>query len=406
MQRVSVVLPLSFLLLAGLAVPAGAVITPMGPQEMLLDPIAGRLYTYLAYDNRILAMDVASGLLVSIITEVGILGDRYEGTGIRTIALDEQAGRLFAISSAERGPDGQSWTLYVIDTTQGTIVQKLSMGVSPSPSHSQLLTDPVHSKLYAVGETDTLVYDTISLADLGTLPGGRWALIDRESDKLYLVDDEGLAVINTADDTILAEAPRPQGFPFGMAVDPLRDRFYLALEGAIHVLDTATQQWLDPLPNVPSIIFALAVDPGDGELYIAGREEGGDMMNFYVFVLSPDTGEHKTTITFQEPPAPEGYECLGYEWVNMGRWTLAPDGGTIYGSGNTMSRCRPEAHLAFVLDTEAETVVEWLPRLPTLPDTGGQLASGGWLALAGFGLSLSGILVYCLQSRPAKSSYH
>ena len=45
MQRVSVVLPLSFLLLAGLAVPAGAVITPMGPQEMLLDPIAGRLYT-------------------------------------------------------------------------------------------------------------------------------------------------------------------------------------------------------------------------------------------------------------------------------------------------------------------------------------------------------------------------
>jgi len=63
-----------------------------------------------------------------------------------------------------------------------------------------------------------------------------------------------------------------------------------------------------------------------------------------------------------------------------------------------MSHCRPEAHLAFVLDTEAEVLVEWLPRLPVLPETGGQWVGGGWLVLAGIGLLLLGVLVYRLHS--------
>jgi hypothetical protein len=188
-----------------------------------------------------------------------------------------------------------------------------------------------------------------------------------------------------------------------MAVDPPRGRFYLALEGAIHVLDTTTQQWLDPLRDVPSNLHALAVDPADGELYIAGREEDGDLMTFYVFVLSPQTGERKTTIAFQEPQPPEGYECGGFLWVIVNRLTPTPDGGRIYGSGNAMWRCHPEAHLAFVLDTEAEALVEWLPRLPVLPETGGQGVNGGWLVLAGMGLLSLGVFVYRLHSGQRKS---
>ena len=75
------------------------------------------------------------------------------------------------------------------------------------------------------------------------------------------------------------------------------------------------------------------------------------------------------------------------------RWA----GGRIYGSGNAMSRCRPEAHLAFVLDTEAEALVEWLPRLPVLPETGGQSVDGGWWVLAG--VSDCCFLAFSFQSR-------
>jgi len=217
------------------------------------------------------------------------------------------------------------------------------------------------------------------------------------------VSDESVTVMNTADDTLLAERSRPEGFPCEMAVDPLRGRFYLALEGAIHVLDTATQQWLDPLTDVPSDLHALTVDPADGELYIAGREEDGDLMTFYVFVLLPQTGERKTTMAFQEPQPPEGYECGGFLWVIVNRLTPDPASGRIYGSGNAMSRCHPEAHLAFVLDTEAEALVEWLPRLPVLPETGGQGVDGGWLVLAGMGLLSLGVLVYRLPSEKRKN---
>jgi hypothetical protein len=396
--RGATALLLGLLLLAGMAAPARAVVSQEGPQELLLDPVAGRLYTYLAYDNRILAMDVVSGQLVSIITDVGIPGNRYEGTGIQTLALDEQAGRLFAINSVARGPEGQSWMLFAIDAAQGTIVQQIPLGVSLSPPRRQLLADPDHGKLYAVGEADTVIYDAATLAEQGMLPGGQWSLLDRENGHLYLVSDESIAVMNTADDTMLAELSRPEGFPQGMALDPLRGRFYLALEGAIHMLDTTTQQWLDSLTDVPPEIFTLAVDPADGELYIAGREEDGDLMTFYVFVLSPETGERKTTIAFQEPKPPEGYECGGFLWVIVNKLTPAPAGGQIYGSGNAMSRCHPEAHLAFVLDTETEALVEWLPRLPVLPETGGQGVDGGWLALAGIGLLALGVLVYHLHS--------
>jgi len=394
MRGAAVTLLLGLLLLAGVAVPAKAVVTQEGPQELLLDPVAGRLYTYLAYDNRILAMDVGSGQLVSIITDVGIPGNRYEGTGIQTLALDKRAGRLFAINSVARGPEGQTWMLFAIDAAQGVIVQQIPLGVSLSPPRRQLLVDPVHSELYAVGEADTVVYDAATLAERGALPGGQWPLLDREGDRLYLVSDKSVAVMNTADDTMLVELSRPEGFPHGMAVDAPRGRFYLALEGAIHVLDTTTHQWLDPLTDVPSSIHTLAVDPADGELYIAGREEDGDLMTFYVFVLSLETGERKTTIAFQEPKPPEGYECGGFLWVIVNRLTPDPAGGRIYGSGNAMSRCHPGAHLAFVLDTEAEALVEWLPRLPVLPETGGQGVGGGWLVLAGMGLLLLGVLVY------------
>jgi hypothetical protein len=398
MWGAAVGLLLGLLLLVGVAVPARAVVSQAGPQELLLDPVAGRLYTYLAYDNRILAMDVVSGQLVSVITDVGIPGNRYEGTGIQTLALDEQAGRLFAINSVARGPEGQTWMLFAIDAAQGTIVQQIPLGVSQSPPGRLLLADPAHSKLYAVGEADTVVYGAVTLAEQGMLSGGQWSLLDREGSRLYVVSDESTAMVNTADDTVLAELPRPEGFPHGMAVDPPRGRFYLALEGVIHVLDTTTQQWLDPLTDVPSSIQTLTVDPADGELYIAGREDDGDMMTFYVFVMSPETGERKTTIAFQEPKAPGGYKCGGYVWVIVDRLTPTPAGGWIYGSGNAMSRCRPEAHLAFVLDTEAEALVEWLPRLPVLPETGGQWVGGGWLVLVGIGLLSLGILVYRLDS--------
>jgi DNA-binding beta-propeller fold protein YncE len=403
MRGAAAALLLGLLLLAGVAVPARAVVSQEGPQELLLDPVTGRLYTYLAYDNRILAMDVGSGQLVTVITDVGIPGNRYEGTGIRTLALDEQAGRLFAINSVARGPEGQTWMLFAIDAAQGTIEQQVPLGGTQQSPGRRLFADPDHGKLYAVGEAETMVYDAATLAEQGTLPGGRWSLLDREGGHLYLVDDESVVVMNTADDTLLAERSRPEGFPYEMAVDPPRGRFYLALEGAIHVLDTTTQQWLDPLTDVPSNVHALAVDPADGELYITGREEDGDLMTFYVFVLSPQTGERKTTIAFQEPQPPEGYECGGFLWVIVNRLTPDPASKRIYGSGNAMSRCHPEAHLAFVLDTEAEALVEWLPRLPVLPETGGQGVDGGWLVLAGIGLLSLGVFAYRLQGGQRKS---
>jgi hypothetical protein len=379
------VLLVSFLLAAGMAAPAKAIVSESGPMELLLDAGAGRLYTYLAYENRILVLDIASGQLVKVITDVGIPGYRYEGTGIRTLALDEQIGRLFAINSAARGPEGQSWTLFAIDATQGTIVQEVLLGDPPSMPYSRMVADGAHGKLYAIAPEYTTVYDSATLAEQTTLPGGELEWLDRGSSRLYLANEETLTIVNLADDAVLAELPLPARFQWGIALDPSRGRLYVGLEDAIHVLDTTTQEWLDPLTTEPAPGVAMAVDPADGELYIVGPGGDGEQTTYHILALSPETGERKTTIDFPEPAA-----CSGYPWISVSRLVADPRGGRIYGSGNAMSTCGPAAYLAFVLDTKAEGLLEWLPRLE-LPPTGGRPSDGGWLVWAGIGLLLSGL---------------
>jgi hypothetical protein len=393
------VLLASCLLVAGMAAPAKAVVSESGPMELLLDAGAGRLYTYLAYENRILVMDVASGQLAKVITDVGIPGYRYEGTGIRMLALDERLGRLFAINSAARGPEGQDWTLFAIDATQGAIVQQVLLGDPPSMPYSRLVADAAHGKLYAIAPEYTTVYDPATLAERTRLPGGRLELLDREGSRLYLANEERLVILNTTDDAVLAELPLPAKFQWGIAMDPSRGRLYVGLEDAIHVLDTTTQEWLDPLTAEPAPGIPMAVDPADGELYIVGPGGDGEQTTYHILALSPETGQRKTTIDFPEPAA-----CGGYPWITVSRLVADPAGGRIYGSGNAMSYCGPAAYLTFVLDTEAEGLLEWLPRLE-LPDTGGRPAGGGWLVWAGIGLLLSGLVTRVLpRKRGAKDA--
>jgi hypothetical protein len=397
-EGTTVALLLGLALLVGTAAPARAIVDESGPAELLLDPSKGRLYTHLYLDNSIMVMDVVSGQLVNVITDVGIPGYRYERTGIRALALDEQIGRLFAINSAERGPEGQhDWTLFAVDATQGTIVEQVSFGESSWLPNARLVADATHSKLYAVGDAHTAVYDSATLAELTTLPGGSLELLDRENSRLYLVNGERLAIINTADDAVLAELPLPAKFQWGMAVDPSRGRLYVGLEDGLHVLDTTTQEWLDRLTEEPPPGVMMAADPADGELYIVGPGGGGDQpVTYHILVLSPETGELKTSIDFPEPAA-----CSGFPWISVRRLVAEPAGGRIYGSGNAMSRC-DSAYLAFVLDTEAEALVEWLPRLE-LPDTGGRPAGGGWLVWVGIGLLLSGTLLRGLHGRSRRT---
>jgi hypothetical protein len=397
----AVILFLGLLLLAGIAPPVRAVVTGTGPAELLLDPRAGRLYTYLAYDNRILALELDSGALIGIVPDVGIPGNRNEGTGIRALALDGATGRLFAMNSAERGPAGQDWTLYAVDAARGAVVQQVSLGLGLSLPYEQLLADPVHGKLYAVGEGTTTVFDAVTLEAQRSLPGGLTLLLDRRGDRLYLLDRERLAVFSAADGTLQAELSRPEGAFLDMALDHSRQRLFLALDTGIHVLDTVDQQWLDPLAGRPTTMQCIAVDPLDGEVYVVGLEEGLDPLGTHLFVLSPETGERRATIAFREPA---GHECLGYMWTSVRRLVPAPAGGRIYGSGNAMARCTPEANLAFVLDTQAETLIEWLPRWPDLPGSGGTRPGGVWLIWAGAGLLVCGLLLPIVSHYLSKRS--
>lgn len=385
----TVALLLGIVLLVGVAAPAGAIIDESGPADLLLDPGSGRLYTYLYLDNRILIVDTVGGQVINIITDVGLPGQRYERTGIRALALDEQIGRLFAINSAEEGPEGQHWTLFAVDASQGTVVQQLALGEPDSLPYSRLVADGAHGKLYAIGDTSTTVYDTATLAELTALPGGSLELLDREGSRLYLAGGGTMAIVNTADDAVVAELPLPGGSPWGLAMDPLRGRLYVSMEDGIRVLDTATQAWLDPLTEEPPPGATMAVDPADGELYIVGPGGGGDQpVTYHIVVLSPETGEVKASIDFPEPAG-----CSGFPWTSVRKMVAAPAGGRIYGSGNAMSRCDSAAYLAFVLDTEAEVLLEWLPRLE-LPPTGGRLTGGSWLIWVGIGLLLSGTLLH------------
>jgi hypothetical protein len=389
---------LGIVLLMGVAAPASAIIDESGPAGLLLDPSAGRLYTYLHLENRILIVDVVSGQLVKIISDIGVRGYRYDRAGIRALALDEQIGRLFAINSAERGPEGQhDWTLFAVDASQGTIVQQISFGESSSLMWSRLVADAAHGKLYVVGDAHTTVYDSATLAELTTLPGGSPELLDREGSRLYLVNEERLVIINTADDAVLAELPLPAKFLAGMAMDPSRGRLTVGLEDGLHVLDTTTQEWLDRLTEEPPPGATMAVDPADGELYLVGPGGGGDQpVTYHILVLSPETGEVKTSIDFPEPAG-----CSGFPWISVSRLIADPAGGRIYGSGNAMSSCGL-FYLTFVLDSEAETLAEWLPR-SELPPTGGRLTGGNWLVWVGIGLLLSGALFRRLHGRSRRT---
>jgi hypothetical protein len=377
------VLLVGLVLVAGIVAPAKAIIDESGPMDLVLDAGAGRLYTSLTLDNRIAVMDVASGQMVQIIPDVGIPGARYERTGIRMLALDEQLERLFAVNSAARRPEGgQDWTLFAIDTTQGTIVQQVLLaGDPPSMPYSRMVADGAHGKLYAVAPEYTTVFDTATLAERTTLPGGQLELLDGESSRLYLANEERLLIINTADDAILAELPLPAKFSWGLALDPSRSRLYVSLEDAIHMLDTTTQEWLGPLTAEPAPGTTMTVDPADGELYFVGPVAGPEENIYHILVLSPETGQLKTTIDFPEPA------CGGFPGITVRRLIADPAGGRLYGSGNAVSNCGLASYLTFVLDTEGEALLEWLPR-SELPDTGGRPAGGGWLVWAGLGLLL------------------
>jgi DNA-binding beta-propeller fold protein YncE len=393
--RRAVVAVLLGLLLVGWAVtPAGAIPPPpSGPTDLALDPNTGRLYTYLAYDNRILYMDAAGTQPVQIIADVGLPGSQGHNIRIGPMALDPNLGRLYVVNMVEQTPEGASWALFAIDMAQDAIVQQLPLGGPTGVRYDWLAADTAQGKLYAGNPENTVVYDTATLAVLGVLPGRIGALLDGENRRLYLIGWEDLVVINTADDTVVTEMPLPEGARRGgSAIDPSRQRLHTIVEGELHVLDTVSLQWQAPLMGGLEGIGALTVDPADGELYGYGPGDS-EKMEYKIYVLSPETGELKATLAFQEPELPAGYGCSGYPWLSVSRLIADPAGGRIYGSGNSMAVCVPEANLAFVVDAEAEALAGWLPYLPELPDTGGRRAGGAWLLLAGSGLLLAGLLL-------------
>lgn len=307
------------------------------------------------------------------------------GAGPFGVALDDPTGKVFVANSGSVVYDIQNPSapphglISVVDPATGSVGRILT-----SQTSNFVLTDPANRRLYSSNAAQTSaelsldVFDLDSGGKLATVAGvgGLMPALDAPLGRLF-VGGNGLAVIDTATNTVIASMAPPAGGSawFGAAVDASRHRLYLSDAAStnprLYVFDDRD---LSPIREVPiggAVRYAIAVSSNGQVIVGAADTMSGTFAGSALYVIDPDTLSivHTTSI----PGAPNGV-------------ALAASNHRIHISDGYGQR-------VYSLDDVTFEVAETIARLPFVPGMplyhpDGRLYVGNYNSASGNGSTL------------------
>ena len=322
-------------------------------QLLVVLPVEAASYAYASYRSMVHVIDVANPSIVARIP-IGI------GSG-DTPALDSRGANLYVPNFAES-------TVTVVDTASRTVV-----GQIPVSRPKGILGHQSRNVVYVRGSTTVdgiefgfvAVIDTVTHAVIATIVMGpssevRDMILDPAGTRLYASVFQGaggkVVVVDTSTQTVASsisvEAPR------ALAVHPAGTFVYIINNSGIAVLNTATNmvEAMVPGAQFASAPTRMVVQPNGSFVYVLAGINWTVLNAPRGYVAVVDTRTNQVTATISVPMIPESA-------------ALTPSGTRLYTVGNVPQQCfRPPCSLSaaptVVIDTTTNAVITTVPPGP------------------------------------------
>lgn len=218
---------------------------PKSPYRLAMSPDGERIFASVAQSDSIVAIDTQSGVVTDSISL---------GAGIRDIALSPDGTRAYAPADPCPGyPCSLPGKVYVIDTTQMTLLRTIDVVTSPGDA----IVAPDDSKWYLTHLNGVDVYSSASNSYIATIRGVRWTgavAFSPDGKVLYVTQYflKSMVAIDTATEAVFAKIalpPRPQA----LVTNPDGSRIYVVSQVDGPVSDAG--------PGVVSVVNAPVKPP-------------------------------------------------------------------------------------------------------------------------------------------------
>jgi YVTN family beta-propeller protein len=180
----------------------------------------------------------------------------------RTVAVNPAGTRVYVANV-------QDGTVSVIDTATNAVVATVALNVPPS----SLAVDASGKRVYAGssdGWIDVVDATTNALAGIAEIWASISALaVDDRTGLVYAALVYANSVSVVAGTAEIASIPTG-GWPWALAVDPVRPRLYVSCSGSstLHVIDTRTHATVGTV-DLGGLPAGVAVDPAGTRVYVA-----------------------------------------------------------------------------------------------------------------------------------------
>ena len=234
------------------------------PTAMVLHPISN--FLYIATSRGIQIVDTNTNAVTGFIPADLSVGQPAN------MAINSNGTRLYAVGNVNAAAG-----IIVIDPiAQNTIA---NLGIQAQ----WVIVHPNASRYYASSSNLVAVIDANTNNPITTITingGGSGMAIRPDGTRLYVTQNDNIAIIDTANDTIIGSSvPTSLDSLILVAYDPVLSRLYVASsnrgDDRIFVFDTTDPNTLtligQPIP-VGGAPFALALNPAGTRLYIANKD--------------------------------------------------------------------------------------------------------------------------------------
>ena len=338
-----------------------------GGGSLAVDSSGTHVYQVIFGENTVAVVDTASRTVISSIP-----------VSRPSSVLMHPSGRVAYVSGAAIVGGVEAGLLAVIDTATNTVTATIPMG--PGFSVRSMVLDPAGTKLYVSNSIQgpggkVVVIDTSTNAVATTIPiVGPGALAAHPAGTfVYIINANGVSVLDTATDTVVATIPAaqlPQG-PQKMIVNPNGTFLYVIAginstflfgtpSGNVAIVDTQTNQVVTTIPLSVAPVDA-ALSPSGTRLYVIGNHFQICGPPPCLPPLAAGTAVIDTTTNTVMTIVPPGPFAISASTV-----TVDPTGHSVYANAGGLA----------VIDVSTDAVTATLPQgdvvfgatLPAFPD--------------------------------------
>ena len=209
---------------------------------------------------------------------------------VTAVAINAAGTRLYGVGVG----------ISVVDLTTNSFITEVTSPDLDNPAGVVVL--PNGSKVYATNVfsgAHVVVLDTATNTIVASLPdaGSRGIDVHPNGTRVYAADNQGfpwgVAVIDTATDTLVTKIAYPGNGPLAVRVHPDGTRVYSVGDGFLRVIDTATNT-LGASVATTKLHFSIDIDAAGTKLYLPAYEGSVEVYdaNTLAFITSiPISGE-------------------------------------------------------------------------------------------------------------------